>query len=109
LNNIDNINLELGNRIRTLRKKKNLTIYQLSEKTGISRPVLSKLETGNRSADIATISKICVALEIPLSNFFCYDNKEILRQDIIDLIDNVKILSPEQINSLNAFLKSLNT
>ncbi|MFC3018427.1 helix-turn-helix domain-containing protein [Virgibacillus litoralis] len=52
------------NQIR-LRKKK--TQQQIADECGISKSLLSKIENGQTSSAIATLSKISEALEVPLS------------------------------------------
>ncbi|WP_162257644.1 helix-turn-helix domain-containing protein, partial [Ligilactobacillus equi] len=52
----------MENRIKELRKKKGLTLKQLSEKVGISNPTLSRYEKGTRNPKIENWHK--------LANFF---------------------------------------
>ena len=40
--------MNVGNYIRDLRKQKNLTLHQVSKKTDIDSPLLSKIERGER-------------------------------------------------------------
>jgi len=51
--------VELGERIKTLRKQKGLSQAKLASKVGISRPTLSKLENNYlANISIVTIDKI---------------------------------------------------
>jgi len=55
--------LDLGERIRTLRKQKGLTQAELAEKAGISRATLSKLENGLiAQISVVTLAEILNAL-----------------------------------------------
>ena len=50
---------ELGEKIKTLRKEKNLSQEELAKKSGISRATLSKLENGNLTKiSIATLDRV---------------------------------------------------
>lgn len=65
------INLELGKKIRRLRKKQdNLSQEKLAEKAGIHRTYMGKIERGESNPPMHTVSKIAKALKIPLSDLF---------------------------------------
>jgi len=50
---------ELGEKIKTLRKEKNLSQIELAKKSGISRATLSKLENGNLTKiSVATLDRV---------------------------------------------------
>ena len=51
--------LELGDRVKTLRKERGVTQESLAKKAGISRATLSKLENGNiAQVSIVTLNDI---------------------------------------------------
>lgn len=58
---------ELSKRIKEIRKLKNITLKELSEKTSLSPSFLSQVERGVSSMTITSVKKIADALEIPLS------------------------------------------
>ncbi len=62
--------LGIGKKIRELRQKKGLTIHQLSEKTGLSKGLISQIENEQVSPPISTLLKISNALMVELSYFF---------------------------------------
>lgn len=68
--------MNIGQRITQLRSENNMTMAQLSKLTNISQPVISKLETGYRKADIPILEKICSAFNISLYDFFSYLNDD---------------------------------
>jgi len=49
---------EIGQRIRTLRLKKNLTLQMLADRTGYSKGYLSKVEKSDKAPPVATSSNI---------------------------------------------------
>jgi len=55
--------LGMANRIREVRKKKELTLEQLAESTGISTSHLSRMEAGLRGISLEQIIRIARALE----------------------------------------------
>ncbi len=62
--------LNLGNKIRTLRKIRALTLQEVSHLTGLSKPLLSQIENNIASPPIATLIKISTALGVKISHFF---------------------------------------
>lgn len=57
-----------GERIKALRVARNLTQEQLAEMSGLSRDALSRIERGDRSARITTLSQLSGALSVPISS-----------------------------------------
>ena len=64
------IQKRIADKIRRIRKAKNLRLAQLSEKTGLSKALLSRIENNQSSPPIATLSKIAQGLEVTISVFF---------------------------------------
>lgn len=62
--------LLLGRRMREMRHQRTYTLAELGERTELSKSLLSKIETGQVSPPIATLSKIASALEVPIGFFF---------------------------------------
>jgi transcriptional regulator with XRE-family HTH domain len=60
----------VGSAIRELRLRHGLTIAQVCDQAGISRGMLSKIETGNTSPGMDTLSRIARALGVSMSMLF---------------------------------------
>lgn len=60
----------VGNTVRELRLKHGLTIADVSERIGLSRGMLSKIENGQTAASLETLSKLAQALGVSLSVLF---------------------------------------
>lgn len=67
--------LELGNKIKTLRIKNNLTLEELASRTELTKGFLSQLERDLTSPSISTLHDILEALGTTLAEFF-QDKKE---------------------------------
>ena len=61
---------EISGKIRNLRKEKNLTLKDLSMKTGLSVSFLSQVENGYSSLAITSLKKISEALNVTINYFF---------------------------------------
>ena len=87
-----NIKKEFGEKIKRMRKKRNLTQEQLAELIDISPRNLSGIEVGANFVKAETLEKILVALNITMEELFSNveikDNKELLA----DIIKDVKTI-----------------
>jgi transcriptional regulator with XRE-family HTH domain len=61
---------QVARRIRDLRQSRNMTLQQVSEIAGLSKGLLSKIETCHVSPPIATLAKIAEALDVSIGEFF---------------------------------------
>lgn len=63
----------LGQRIKEIRKKRQISQEALAEKIGISPKHLSKIEVGNSFPSLQTLEKISEILDCELKDFFDFD------------------------------------
>lgn len=64
------VNLVVGNNIKTLRKANKLTQYELSEKLNYSNKAISRWESGEVIPDVQTLNSISEIFNIPISKLF---------------------------------------
>lgn len=62
--------LRLGTKIRKLRQERRLTLQDLSELSGLSKPLLSQIENDQVTPPIATLLKISKGLKVGIHFFF---------------------------------------
>lgn len=62
--------LQIGLTIRALRREQRLTLQDLSDKTELSKPLLSQIENEQVIPPLATLLRIAKALNVPLQTFF---------------------------------------
>jgi DNA-binding NtrC family response regulator len=60
----------IGDTIRSLRKDRELTLKQMSRRTGLSISLLSQIERAESSPSISSLYKIAVALESRIQDLF---------------------------------------
>lgn len=58
---------DIGSRLREIRQKRGLNLRDVSELSGVSRSMLSKIETRRSSPTATTLGKICEGLRISIS------------------------------------------
>ncbi|MCR9107452.1 XRE family transcriptional regulator [Marivita sp. XM-24bin2] len=64
------LEVAIGREVRAFRKKKNITVAELSALTNLSIGMLSKIENGNTSPSLTTLQALANALSVPLTAFF---------------------------------------
>lgn len=69
--------MDIGQRIKDLKEKKNMTTNALANKAGVSQSYLRDVELGKKNPTVEMLSYICDALGISLYNFFTDDIQNI--------------------------------
>lgn len=64
---------DVGNRIKYLRKRLNLSQEKLALKADIDRTYLAGVESGKRNVTIVSIEKIVNALEVSMKEFWDFE------------------------------------
>lgn len=62
--------MNIGEKIKGLRKKYNIKSFELADKIGISKIFLSNIETGKRNPSSEVVKKMCEIFQISLSEFY---------------------------------------
>jgi transcriptional regulator with XRE-family HTH domain len=62
--------LRLGFKIRRLRQERRMTLQNLAEQTGLSKPLLSQVENEQVIPPLATLLRIALAFKVELPIFF---------------------------------------
>ncbi len=65
--------MKIGTTIRAYRLQKGLSQGDIEKKTGLLRCYLSRVENGHTVPSLDTLSKIAIALDLPISQFFSED------------------------------------
>lgn len=95
--------MDVGSRLRQLRKSKHLSERDLAELTAISQPVINRLENNARIADVDSLNRICAALGITLAEFFS-DQAQGMPPEVRQILDKAHKLTPRQLKILNDVL-----
>ncbi len=64
---MDEINQQVAERLRALRKNARLSLEELSSRSGVSRAMLSQIETLKANPTIAVLWKVAAGLGVPFS------------------------------------------
>lgn len=67
---------EIGEKIRKLREKENITQNALANRAGVSPTYIYQLEQGLKSPTVEYLGYICAGLNISLTEFFAEEQSE---------------------------------
>jgi len=99
---------DIGDFLRSLREKNNLTLKDLSDKSGVGQSTISDIETGNsKSPRMNTLSKLAKALGVSINDFF--DSDETIIEDINipqEYTDKYKVTSRDKKQYLDHMKKA---
>ena len=97
----------IGPRLKELCDKQQITKYRLSQMTGVTQTVLSRIIKGENVPTIQTIEKICAALNISLAQFFAKDeNPPDLTAEQREIIETWNGLTPEERERLMKIIRT---
>lgn len=65
-----NLETAIGRAVREFRKARSMTVSDLSDVTGLSVGMLSKIENGVTSSSLTTLQALSSALSVPITGFF---------------------------------------
>ena len=101
--------MDILGKIVQYRMERNWSEYQLAERSGLTQSTISSWYRKNMLPTIPSLSKICDAFRITLSQFFLEDNDNVtlLNDQQIQLLHHASKLEPKQYEALIKFLKLL--
>lgn len=82
--------MDIGKRLKEIRKVKNISIYKLSKESQVSETHIRNLERGIKSATVETLEMLVSNLNMTMSEFFNED-------------DDISYLTPKEKKLLEYF------
>jgi transcriptional regulator with XRE-family HTH domain len=86
--------MNIGEKVKSLRKQRNMSLRELAQNTGLSKTTLSDLENGIKNPSLDTVEKIATAFGLTSS-------------DLLQKTDNPEDLVPSAKNSGSELLAGL--
>lgn len=68
--------MKLGEKIKSIRKQKNMSLRELAQITGLSKTTLSDLENDAKNPSLETLQKVSKALEISIADLISVTESE---------------------------------
>lgn len=93
--------MEIGKKIRKLREDRDMSMYRLTQITGVSGQHIKGIEEGTRQPTIETLQRLAAALGTSLAEIFNEDmQSSYLSENERRLIENYRRLSEEKADVL---------
>lgn len=100
--------MDILEKIDTLRKQREWSIYKLAEQSGVMQSTLSNMFTRKTMPSIQTLSMLCSAFGITMSEFFEENaNEMILNENEKNLIKEYRFLNNKNKNIIMNVVKLL--
>lgn len=93
--------MALGEKIKLLRKRKNLTQQAVADLIGVSVTVIGKCENGLGDMRLSKVIKLASVFEMSVMEFIYFDGKNNNKQEILDLEKKIAELQ-QNVNTLQA-------
>ncbi|MBQ8425942.1 MAG: helix-turn-helix transcriptional regulator [Clostridia bacterium] len=93
-------------RINELRNNLGWSLYKLSEESGVSQSTLSNMFVRRTNPNIATLSMICDALGITLSDFFADTGSTFSSEELL-LLSNFRKLDKKEKNIVLSLIDTI--
>lgn len=101
--------MDIGKKIKDIRTSKGLSMYRITQITGISGHHIKGIEDGTRQPTIETLQKLLIPLGITLAELFSMDSSSTyLSNKERTLIENFRSLNEEKAEALLYFSEVLN-
>ncbi len=93
--------MEVGKKLQKLREEKKMSMYRLTQITGVSGHHIKGIENGTRQPTIETLNRLVSALGSSLSEIFNDDTEcTYLNERERSLLENFRTLSEEKADAL---------
>ena len=107
--------VDVGERLRALRRFRRCTLRTIAERSGLSESFLSQVERGRSSASIASLRRIADALGVSIADLFEPDGPpapRVLRRDdrpalAFGILGRKLLLTPRPLRHLEVFMGEL--
>ena len=93
--------MKLGEKLKKLRDDRGMSMYRLTQMTGVSGHHIKGIEQGTRQPTIETLNKLVNALGSSLADIFSDDDNSVsIDEDERRLIENYRMVSEEKKSAL---------
>lgn len=100
--------INIGERFISIRKLHNTSANQLSKALDIDPSTISKIENGSAMPSVQLLQKFCEHFNISMADFFNDGTpSSLISNDLRQLLDHARDLTPEQLAKLTQFIKSI--
>ncbi len=99
--------MNIGDRVKEIRKLNDLTQQQFANSLSIGREHLAKIETNRELPSLSLLINLCEIYKLSLSEFFNFNSQLQYTKELQLLINEAKNLNNDELALITALLKKL--
>ena len=100
--------MDIAERLKTVRKSKNISVYKLSQMSGVSETHIRDLERGDRNPSFDTLTRLAEPLGLTLSDLFNEsDEVAYLNSEEKELVECYRMLSEDKASAFLQLIKTI--
>lgn len=100
--------MDIAEKLKTTRKSKKISVYKLSQMSGISETHIRDLERGDRNPSFDTLDRLAKPLGLSLADLLKEDREVCyLNNEEAELVECFRMLSNDKAEALLKLLKTL--
>ena len=96
-----------GKRIKELRKQRNLTQEELSEKLGVFQKQIGNIETGTTFTTMANLAKLAEVFDVDIKDLFEFDHQKPREEMVGEINDLMAVSSDEKLKTIYRIIKDI--
>ena len=100
--------MDVLERLRRLMEARGWTMYRLAKESGLTESTIANIYRRNAIPSIDTLEKICQGFGITLSQFFADAELVELTEDLKEVFENWRTLTPEQKEAAPTMMRAFN-
>ena len=100
--------MDVLERLRKLMDARGWTMYRLAKESGLTESTIANIYRRNAIPSIDTLEKICQGFGITLSQFFADAELVELTEDLKEVFENWRTLTPEQKEAALTMMRAFN-
>ena len=100
--------MDIAQKLKNTRESKNMSVYKLSQLSGVSETHIRDLERGDRNPSFDTLSRLAKPLGLSLAELFKEtEDVSYLSNEERELVECFRMLQKEKADALLHFIKTL--
>ncbi len=100
--------MDIGKRLQDIRQKKHISVYRLSQDTGISTSHINSIERNEKHPSVETLCRLVKPLGITMSEFFNEEsNVTYLNDAEKEIVEYFRTMSNDSADALLLLVRSL--
>ena len=100
--------MDIGKRLQDIRQKKQISVYRLSQDTGISTSHINSIERGEKHPSVETLCRLIKPLGISMSEFFNEENTiAYLNDDEKEIVEFYRTMPNDSADALLQLVRTI--